>query len=129
VRQRGAGSCHAAGVQNVCPLFLGDVHDGKDVAPDPDHHGFDDIERRGGGDRCIDCIAAMQEDLQSRLCGQRLTGHHHAVLCQDFGAGLCGPALRARPSNGAAKRRMQGAAAGRCVERNLRAGAVGTEPE
>ena len=100
---RGAGRRHAAGIQHIDLVFLGDIDDGEQIAGDADIHGLDHIEHRGRRHGRIDGVAAVLQHLQARLRGQRLTGRDHAVLRHDFGAALRRPAFGAIAADRAAK--------------------------
>ena len=115
----------AARVQRVELVLFRDVDDREQVARGTDVHRLDDAEHRGGRDGCIDCVAALLQDVEARLRRQRLTRRDDAVARDDLRAMLGQPALRAIAGNSAAERRLRRRVAR--LHRRLRRGEVDEE--
>ena len=73
-----------AGVQSNEFLFLRQPGHHEDVTADASTFGLDDVQDSGGGYRGVKSIAALFEDLQAGLRGQRLAGGYYAVAGEDF---------------------------------------------
>jgi len=65
-------------------FFFGVVEDEGPVAADAAHHRLDDTERGGNGNGRIEGVAALREDLQTRLRRKRVCG----TIAEDPVAGL-----------------------------------------
>src|SRR5580693_9914169 len=69
--ERGAARRHAARVQGVELVLLGDVDDGEEIAREAGIHRLNYIERGRGRHRSVDGIAALHQDLEAGLRGER----------------------------------------------------------
>ena len=67
----------AAGVKEPRLFFFGVVEDEGPVAADAAHHRLDDTEGGGNGNGRIEGVAALREDLQTRLRRQRVCRADH----------------------------------------------------
>jgi len=102
MRQRLPARRLSAGIQGVELVLLRDVDDGEQVAANSDVHRLDQTQHRGSGHGGIDGVAASLQDVQARLCGQRLARGHHTVAAHDFGSMLREPPFRPIALDGAA---------------------------
>jgi hypothetical protein len=83
----------AARVQGVELVLLGDVDDGEEIAREAGIHRLNYIEHGRGRHRSVDGIAALHQDLEAGLRGERLARGDHAVLGHHLGAPLGGPTI------------------------------------
>ena len=109
----------AARVQCVQLVFAGDVDDREQVAGRADVHRLDDAEHRRGGDGSVNRVAALLQDVEPSLRGERLAGGDHSVARHHLRAPLQGPAFGSITRHGAAPRRGRRGVAG--LHRRLRA--------
>src|SRR6202042_474029 len=78
--ERGAARRHAARVQGVELVLLGDVDDGEEIAREAGIHRLNYIEHGRGRLRSVDSIAALHQNLGAGLRDERLARGDHAVL-------------------------------------------------
>jgi len=72
------GSSPAAAVQAHRPAVFLHEDQGEHVPADSGHHGLDDVQDGGSGDRRVHCVPAVLEDSECGRGSQRLAGGHHA---------------------------------------------------
>ena len=84
-RERERARRTPAGVQPVQPARCRVPHDGEQVPAGAATHRLHDAEHRVRGNRRIHRRAALLEDVQRRLRGQRLARASHPMLRQHFG--------------------------------------------
>ena len=70
----------ARGIQTIKLLRLVVPIDSKQIAADATTHWLDNTQHCVCRDRRISCVASRLEDVQARLCRQRLTGCHNSMF-------------------------------------------------